>query len=201
MRTKTGYSKAIIAVILLTCVAAGLTAALTAAAEAQETAFRAVIIRGAAGHLPDEKPPEGPDAITQATSEPGNTYVFSKRLAGELEKERYIRQPLSSTPIAGTCPCLDYTMPREKRRTVDFVILAGPSYKQVSAEALPESAPRLGEKLASHPGVICSSLISGNYTYRVVDTMVNTDKKLREIGAKTVPGLVFNSDVIEQEIN
>jgi len=81
------------------------------------------------------------------------------------------------------------------------LILAGPSHGRYLPKPFLKLIPRLKKKIASHPGILCSSLISGNYTYRVVDTMVNTDVQLREIGAKTVPGLVFNSDVIQQELD
>lgn len=198
MRTKPGNINTIATVILLAVMTAGLTAGMTDTAEAQETAYRAIIIRGA-GHLPGEKPPEGPDAITQATSEPGNTYVFSKRLVEELEKNG-IRTTIVEYTDCRDMSCLDYTDASGKQRTVDFVILAGPSYNRFLPKPFLKLLPRLGEKLAGNTGVICSSMISGNYTYRVVDTMVNTDKQLKEIGAKTVPGLVFNSDVVEQEI-
>ena len=185
--------------ILLIFLTAGLVVSRTTATEAQETSYRAVIIRGA-GHLPGAKPPEGPDAITQATSEPGNTYVFSERLAKEFEKNG-IKTTIVDYIDCGDFSCVNYTDAAGTHRAVDFVILAGPSHGRYLPKPFLKLLPRLGEKLASHPGVICSSMISGNYTYRIVDSMVNTDGQLKEIGAKTIPGLVFNSDVIQQELD
>ena len=199
MRTRAEMNSATITVILMIFLTAGIAVSVTTSAEAQEASYRAVIIRGA-GHLPGAKPPEGPDAITQATSEPGNTYVFSERLAKELEKNG-IKTAIVNYIDCGDLSCVNYTDAAGTRRAVDFVILAGPSHGRYLPKPLLKLIPRLKEKLASHPGIICSSMISGNYTYRVVDTMVNTDVQLREIGAKTVPGLVFNSDVIQQELD
>ena len=199
MRSRTGMNRATIPIILLVFLTAGIVISGTPAAEAQETSYRAVIIRGA-GHLPGAKPPEGPDAITQPTSEPGNTYVFSERLAKELAKNG-IKTTIVEHTDCSDLSCINYTDAAGTRRAVDFVILAGPSHGRYLPKPFLKLLPRLGEKLASHPGIICSSLISGNYTYRIVDTMVNTDVQLREIGAKTIPGLVFNSDVIQQELD
>ena len=199
MNSESGKSNVTISIILLACMTMGLMVCRLPFAEAQETSYRAVIIRGA-GYLPDAKPPEGPDAITRATSEPGNTYVFSERLVDEMGKNG-IKAVIVEYTDCRDMSCVDYTDATGVRRAVDFVILAGPSHNRFLPKPLLNLLPPLGEKLASNPGVICSSMISGNYTYRIVDTMVNTDVQLREIGAKTVPGLVFNSDVIEQELD
>lgn len=185
-----------IVVVLLTAV---LLVTGSTAADAQETGYRAVIIRGA-GYLPGTKPPEDPDAITHATSEPGNTYVFSERLAEELGKNGITTTIAEHTDCADMS-CVTYTDAGGARRAVDFVILAGPSYMRYLPQPLQNLLPRLKEELIAHPDILCSSMISGNYTYRVVVTMVNTDMQLREIGAKTIPGLVFNSDVIQQELD
>jgi len=199
MRTTARKHNAVIPIILMACFTAGLMVIGTAAVDGQDASYRAVIIRGA-GHLPNLKAPEGPDAITNATSEPGNTYVFSERLAEELEKNG-IKPAIVDYTECSDLTCVTYTNAAGARRAVDFVILAGPSYNRYLPKQLLKLLPLLGEKLASFPGVVCSSMISGNYTYRVVDTMVNTDVQLREIGVKTVPGLVFNSDVVQQELD
>lgn len=199
MSYRTGMNSATITVILLILLTTVLVVIGKPTAEAQETGYRAVIIRGA-GYLPGAKPPEASDAITQATSEPGNTYVFSERLAKELEQNG-IKTAIVDYTDSSDLSCVNYNDAAGTRRAVDFVVLAGPSHGRYLPKPFLKLLPRLGEKLATHPGIICSSMISGNYTYRIVDTMVNTDVQLREIGAKTVPGLVFNSDVIQQELD
>ena len=199
MRSTTEKHKAIITLMFVACLIAGLFITGSVAAQEKNAGYRAIILRGA-GHLPDAKAPEGPDAITHATSEPGNTYVFSKRLAEELEKNGITTSIVDYTE-SPDLSCVTFTDAAGKRRAADFVILAGPSYNRYLPKQLLALLPRLKEKLAQYPGIVCSSMISGNYTYRVVDTMVNTDVSLREIGAKTVPGLVFNSDVVKQELD
>ena len=161
--------------------------------------YRAVIVRGA-GYLPGTEKPTEPDAITNATSEPGNTYVFSKKLAVKLS-ELKVDVEIIDFPRCSNLSCLEYTGADGKRHIADIVIFAGPSYGRKFPEQLETLIPKLQPFTARNPRMICSSLISANYTYRGIITMQHIDEELKKTGARTVAGVVFNSDVIENELD
>lgn len=152
--------------------------------------YQVVIIKGA-GYLPGAEKPTEPDAITQATSVPGNTHVFCDSLVQKFSVQKVETQVFDFSECGGLT-CLDQA---------DIVIFAGPSYYRKLPEQLENLFPVLTEDVKRRPQIICSSLILANYTWRGIVTMQHVDEELKKTGVKTVPGVVFNSDVIQKELD
>ena len=177
--------------LLICCLAGACLMVLPPSTRCQQgKSFRAVIIKGA-GYLPGTEKPTDPDAITHATSEPGNTHVFCDQLVKKMA-EKKINASVIDFSECVELDCLD---------SADMVILAGPSYMRKFPEQLERLFPKFKGVIARHPKTVCSCLVSANYTWRGVVTMVRIDEELKKAGARTVPGVVFNSDVIQQEID
>jgi len=153
-------------------------------------AYQVVIIKGA-GYLPGTEKPSEPDAITNATSVPGNTHVFCDSLVQKFSGQK-VKTHVFDFSECGGLTCLDQA---------DIVIFAGPSYGRKLPEQLENLFPGMTEVVKRHPQIVCSSLISANYTWRGIVTMQRVDEELKKTGVKTVPGVVFNSDVIQKELD
>ena len=183
--------------ILVTAVLQIVMAAESVAQEGSQ--YHAVIIR-AAGYLPGAEKPKDSDAITHATSEPGNTYVFTEQLV-EMMGKQDIETEIVDFPQCKNLSCVERCDNDKNRHMVDIIIFAGPSYGRKLPEQLLRLLPELKEITRQYPDILCSSMISANYTYRGIVTMMWFDDQLKQAGAKTITGLIFNSDVIQQELD
>jgi len=62
---------------------------------------RSAVIIKAAGYLPGTVAPEGPDAITRATSDTNNTHTFSVKLQDKLTEQNMIVRIIDYTEAKG----------------------------------------------------------------------------------------------------
>lgn len=159
----------------------------------------AVIIR-AAGYIPGTKKPEGPDAITHATSKPGNTYVFTDKLVKKL-RALGVEARVADFSQCRNLECIYRPDEENPRQLVDIVVFAGPSYGSKLPTQLQNLVPRLKELVKQKPDIICSSLTSAKYPAKGKNTMKDFDNRLQQAGVKTVTGIVIVPDIEKEDLD
>ena len=159
----------------------------------------AVIIR-AAGYIPGTTKPEGADAITHATSKPGNTYVFTDNLVNKL-RALGVEASVVDFPQCQNLECLYRAGTEKPRQLVDLVVFAGPSYSSKLPTQLLNLVPGLKEIAKQKSTITCSSLISAKYPAKGEKTVEDFDNRLKETGVETVPGIVLVPDLEKEDLD
>ena len=159
----------------------------------------AVIIR-AAGYIPGTKKPEGPDAITHATSKPGNTYVFTDKLVNKL-RVLGVEARVVDFSQCRNLECIYRQGTEDRRQLVDIIVFAGPSYGSKLPTQLQNLIPRLKEVVKQKTDIICSSLTSAKYPVKGKKTMKDFDNRLKQAGVKTVTGIVLVPNIEEKDLD
>jgi len=174
-------SSAIALAGLLLCTAtAGRVSAQEEAAPAPK--YSLLIVR-AAGQVPGSEKPTGADAITQATDEAANTYIFSESLVAKLKAMNI------KAEIKDHSACKDF----EKLLTVDAVVFAGPTYGDKLPPQLQQFIPKVKAAVAAHPAVLYSCFTSCWKPPSGSVAVAAFVKSLEEAGAKTAAGAAFGS--------
>lgn len=141
--------------------------------------YSAVIIK-AAGYLPDTEAPEGADAITNATSEGGNTHVFADKLVEKL------------TALDIEAKVVDFSVLEGEQLAVNFMVFAGPTY----GGKLPEQLQKLiSEVVKPSKKTICSSLTSCGNPESGMGAVDHFNDLLTEAGLKTHRGIAVGRDI------
>jgi hypothetical protein len=161
--------------------------------------FHAVIIR-AAGYIPGTEKSEGHDAITHATSQPGNTYVFTDRLVKKLGTFAVEARVVDFSQCQNL-ECIYLPGAENRRQLVDIIIFAGPSYGNKLPTQLQKLVPKLKEVVKQKPDIICSSLISAKYPAKGKITIQNFNNRLKQAGVKTITGIALVPDIEEKDLD
>ena len=159
----------------------------------------AVIIR-AAGYIPGTAKPEGADAITHATSQPGNTYVFTDKLVNKL-RVLGVEARVVDFSQCRNLECIYRQGTEDRRQLVDIIVFAGPSYGSKLPTQLQNLIPRLKEVVKQKTDIMCSSLTSAKYPVKGKKTMKDFDNRLKQAGVKTVTGIVLLPDIEKEDLD
>jgi len=173
----------VVSVLLLSC-------GLLCSAEKQRTPAKyQVVIIQAAGYPPEEKKPEGVDAITHPTTKGLNTYVFTSKLVEHLARlgaEVKVVSYLDCRKLA----CLDPVEKDGTKQFVDLAVFAGPAENGKQQKKLLNFFPQLEGVVKKSPNTVFSTLVPAWYP----DTKGRaackyTDAAFKKAGAKTVMGV------------
>ena len=160
--------------------------------------FHAVIIR-AAGYLPGTQKAEGVDAITHATSKPGNTYVFTEKLVKKLGLIGVEARVVDFSQ----CPnleCVYLPGTENPRQLVDIIVFAGPAYNSKLPPQLQKLVPKLKKIVKQKSDIRCSSLVSARYPAKGEKTIQDFEQRLKQVGVKTITGITLVPNIGEEEL-
>ena len=161
--------------------------------------IHAVIIR-AAGYLPGTPKAEGFDAITHATSKPGNTYVFTEKLVRKLKALGVEARVVDFSQCPNLeCVCLPGI--DNPRQVVDIIVFAGPAYNSKLPPQLQKLVPKLKEILQQKSDLLYTSLVSARYPAKGEKTIQDFDQRLKQTGVKTMMGIVLVPNIGEEELD
>lgn len=163
-----------------------------------KTKYHAVIIK-AAGYIPGTEKPEDPDAITRATSEGGNTHVFTDKLAKMLD-ETGIETKIVDFSECRDLSCVFCSEGDEKRSTVNLVVFAGPTHGGKLPQQLQNFIPLVKKISQSYPDIRYTILNSCGNPSSGKNAVAHFDALLTDAGAKTIPGLVLDRETGAEEL-
>jgi len=149
----------------------------------QNTGTRSAVIIKAAGYLPGTEAPEGPDAITSATSEGNNTHTFAEKLQEKLQAQKIAVR------------IVDYTDARGQTFVENLVIFAGPTY----SGKLIKQILNLVEEITIGPKSVCTCLTACGTPSSGDEAAELMNQHLTESGLKTIPGIAIGVK-IEAEV-
>ena len=150
--------------------------------------LRAVIIR-AAGPRPGEKPAQVADAVTEATPQAVNTYVFSAELSEAL-KSLNAQTRIVDFSQCRNLECLLSKPERGNTSRLDIVVFAGPSHFSRLPKQLQSLYGKLAFVASASPALVCSSLVAAWYPdTKGVETAKHVEHAAKEAGLRTVTGL------------
>lgn len=168
----------------------------------EESKYHAVIIK-AAGYIPGTEKPEDPDAITNATSEGGNTHVFADRLA-KILGETGIETKTIDFSECRDLSCILHSDGDEKRPMVNLIVFAGPTHGSKLPQQLQDFIPLVKKVSQSYPKIRYTILNSSGNPSSGANAIAHFDSLLTDTGAKTIPGLVLDreteTDELEKEL-
>ena len=157
-----------------------------------EQSYGGVIII-AAGRVNTSKLPVGVDAITSATSSPGNTYVFADKLAKELGK------------LGVQIRIMDFSQCQELETVLpaDLIIFASPTYGSKLPKQTRNFLPQIKELAQSKPSfkrIVYSSFTSCKYESSGYKAVNNFLKEIQEMQLRTVSGESFVFSLPEEKL-
>ncbi|MFH1941315.1 MAG: hypothetical protein ABIL68_04365 [bacterium] len=150
--------------------------------------FNAVIIK-AAGYLPNTSAPENPDALTQATSEGGNTHTFADTLAGKL------------TALKVQSEIVDFSALEMRHFNTQLIVFAGPTYGGKFPEQLQKIVPGLKDVIQSDSRIVCTEFTSCRNSEAGERAIQHFDALLNEAGLNTCKGIAISRDVGTKSLN
>jgi hypothetical protein len=141
----------------------------------------AVLIIKAAGYLEGQKP-EGPDAVTEATSAGGNTHLFADKLRGEfigLGREAEIIAFNDSTSLKQRLG---------PKTGVRLVIFAGPTYSSTLPQQLSGVVSKY-RRILIQDSILCTSLTSCRFLDSGRSAVGKFNEGMEKTGMRTAEGL------------
>ncbi|MFO7936661.1 MAG: hypothetical protein R6V06_03540 [Kiritimatiellia bacterium] len=172
-------------IITVFCLSWIISAQLAAYGKTPEKKYNAIIIQ-AAGYPPEgEKPEEGTDAVTQATTKGINTYTLTTSLIKKLNAADIAATVLPHT----SCKDLKCLTDGSRGRT-DLLIFAGPSHFSKQPPQLTKLYRRVKDVVKTNPKLICSTLVPAWYPdTKGKDTIKVAAKAFEKEGASVVEGV------------
>jgi len=147
--------------------------------------YSAVIIK-AAGYPPGTEAPAGADAITDATSEGGNTHVFADKLVEKL------------TALDIEAKVVDFSALEGEQLAATFIVFAGPTYGGKLPEQLQKLVTEVGK---AGRKTICSSLTSCGNPESGMGAVDHFNDLLTEAGLKTHRGIAIGRDIDPESLD
>jgi predicted aldo/keto reductase-like oxidoreductase len=148
-----------------------------------------VLVIKAAGYI-EGQTPQGPEAITEATSFGRNVHVVSQALVDELKKQNInaiIVQFNESSQLQNFI-----------QHGVDLIVFAGPAYSGQLPRQLQELASGLNDDILKKH-IICTSLTTCRFLESGGRTIQAFDKQLKEMGIHTIDGLVIHHEYEDKD--
>ena len=130
------------------------------------------------------------DALSEATSKPGNTYLFTEALIEELNLLGVEAEVLSYTQ----CRDLASLLP------LDLVVFAAPTYNGTLPKQIQALVPQVKGVATSGSRVVFSALTSAASQASGSQTVAAFVQQLRSAGASTVPGLALTPTAQGEEV-
>ena len=150
----------------------------------KKTAETKVLIIKAAGY-PEGQQPQGPDAITEATSVGRNVNVVSQALANELEKHEIRTRIINFNEVN--------QLNAQIFKSVDLIIFAGPAYSSRFPKQLQDVVPVLKDVII-HQNILCTSMTTCRFLDSGGVTVRTFNEQLKEQGIQTIDGLVVHHE-------
>ena len=162
----------------------------------KEEIYRVVIIK-AAGYLPGTEPPTEPDAITQATSEGGNTHVFVDKLVERLSLLKAEAKVVNHLDCQNL-DCIYHVDAKGEKEPSDLTVFAGPTYGSKLPQQLLKFVPTIKE--TEYKGIV-TALTSAHTPSTGVIAMKHFDSLMAEVKIRTFPGLVLGSEIRSEDLD
>ncbi|MFO7891449.1 MAG: hypothetical protein R6V04_14050 [bacterium] len=133
------------------------------------------------GHqdLPGTDAPEGPDAITRATSDTNNTHTFAVKLKDKLTEQNMIVR------------IIDYTEAKGQTFGDNVVIFAGPTW----GGKLIEQIPNLMNEITIKSKSLCTSLTACGTQSSGDEAVSHMVQQLADKGFHTLSGIALDADL------
>ena len=148
-----------------------------------------VLIIKAAGYLEGQKP-QGPDAITEATSIGRNVHVVCRALVDELEKLEVRANIINFNEMN--------QFDAKPSESVDLIIFAGPAYSSRFPKQLQDVVPMLKDLITSK-NILCTSMTTCRFLNSGGVTVRTFNEQLEEKGIQTMDGLVIHHEYEDKE--
>lgn len=148
-----------------------------------------VLVIKAAGYI-EGQTPQGPDAITEATSFGRNVHVVSQALADELKKQNINTIIVQFNESSQLQNFIQYG--------VDLIVFAGPAYSSQFPRQLQELVSDLNNDILKKH-IICTSLTTCRFLESGGRTIQVFDKQLKEMGIQTIDGLVIHHEYEDKD--
>lgn len=149
-----------------------------------------VVVIKAAGFEEGQKP-EGPDAITEATSKGRNVHVICDALRHTLEESGVETEVIRFN---------DYERIRRlsKNASVRMIVFAGPAYSSRFPRQLKDVVPKLQSHILEQH-IVCTSMTTCRFMDSGGWTVQSFNNALQQSGVQTMDGLVIHHEYEDKD--
>jgi len=144
-----------------------------------------VVIIKAAGYE-EGKQPEGPDAITEATSTGRNVHVITQALQDSLNQWGIATEVVLFNEA-------DRIKNLSKNKSVQLIVFAGPAYSSQFPAQLKKTVPKVQSDILKRD-ILCTCMTTCRFMDSGRWTVRSFNQHLNELGINTMDGLVIHHE-------